>query len=226
MENVRNIQLSKSGNPAWSTGFWSALSITVLGAAYFLLIIVTMVIGDFRLPPPAYVQTFAAVVDLLLCPALVILFVSILYTVAEEKKAFAHVGLIFATIFAVMVTTNRFIQITVVRLSTIEGDLDGLKRFLPYDTRSAMFALELFGFGFFLSIALLFAAMSLSPVGLQRKVRFAFFVYAVLGLVSIAGYTANSLITNVGFVAWGLVLYIGTGLLAAAFRKQRQEARS
>lgn len=217
MDHEQAVPIAGNRNHAVSAGFWSALFITALGASYFILIIVTIVLGDFRLPPPAYVQTMAAIVDLLLCPALVILFASIYHTVAAEKRIFAHLGLIFAAIFTVMVTINRFIQITIVRLSTIEGDLEGLKRFLPYDARSAMFALELFGFGFFLSITLFFAALSLSPTGLQRKVRYTFFIYAVLGMVSIAGYIFDSLITNVGFVAWGLVLYIGTGLLAASF---------
>lgn len=86
-----------------------------------------------------------------------------------------------------------------------------------------MFALELFGFGFFLSIALFLVAISLSSDGLQRKVKYTFIIYSILGIICIVGYVLNSIITNVGFIAWGLVLYIGTGFTTALFYKEMRQ---
>ena len=224
MEDDMNIEpvvdTRTDGNAAIATGFWSSLFVTALGASYFVVILATLLTGNLKLPPPEFVQIYAAIMDLLLCPALVMVIASVFFIVPKEKKIFAKIGLIFASIFTAMVTTNRFIQISVVRLSVKEGDLEGLQRFLPYDSRSVMFALEIFGFGFFLSLTLFFAAVALPSVKLLRKVKVAFFVYALLGMICIVGYVLNRLIVNIGFVAWGLVLYIGTAFLARYFYKE------
>lgn len=220
MENELNIKQGKNDGFVNRLGFWSSLFITVLGISYFIVVVLMLVTGNFKLPPPELVQIYAAVMDLLLCPSLIVLIVSIHNIVPHEKRVFTQLGLVFSGIFTTLVTMNRFIQISVVRLSMIEGDLEGLRRFYAYDPRSIMFALELFGFGFFLSIALFFVAISLSSEGLQRKAKYAFIIYSILGMTSVTAYVLNSLITNIGFIAWGLVLYIGTGFMTAFFYKR------
>lgn len=222
MENVLEKNKTSHNGTILSMGFWSSLIITLLGASYFVVIVLMLITGNFKLPPSEFIQIYAAIVDLLLCPLMIVLIAAIHYIVPNEKKILSQLGLIFSSIFTVMVTINRFIQITVVRLSINEGDLEGLKRFYPYDTRSVMFALELFGFGFFLSIALIFVAAAFSSYGIQKLVRYIFAIYSILGFISIIGFIFNSLITNVGFIAWGLVLYIGTGLLSAFFYKAKR----
>ena len=38
-------------------------------------------------------------------------------------------------------------------------------------------------------------------------------IYSILGLISFISFLFNSILVNVGFVAWGLVLYVATWLL-------------
>lgn len=216
---MEKVKPEKQREPVHVLGFWSSLIVTVLGAVYFLIIVYMLIAGDFRLPPPDYAQKSAAVIDLLMCPLMVILFASLLAVTPKEKKLYALIGLVFCVAFAVMVTINRFTQLTVVEHGMAGGNVEGLYRFLPYEPDSVMFALELFGFGYFLSLALLFGAFSLPSGSLQKKIKVFFCIYFALGFASIFGYIFDSLLTNVGFLAWGLILYVGTGLMAVYFKR-------
>lgn len=208
-------------------GFFSSLFITLLGIAY-LGIIIIMLFSDNFANPPMELQIVMAIIDLLLCPLLIILFASVHYSVPNEKRIFSLLTLMFSAIAGGMVAINRFIQITVIRLVIKDGDLRGLSRLYPYDTRSVTFALEWLGFGLFLTIALLFATFALNPFGPQRIAKSVFYIYILFGFVSIAGYLTDTNFAYTGYAAWGFVLYIGTGFLCAFFlgEKRAKEARN
>lgn len=120
--------------------------------------------------------------------------------------------------FAVAVTINRFVQLTIVQQSIAADDVTDLRRFLPYDPRSAMFALEILGWGFFFGLA----ALSLVPVlrgpGSHTWIARLFGLYGLLGLACAVGLVLDSPLVAVGFVAWGGVLPLTAGLIAVASR--------
>ena len=205
--------------PALVLGFYSSLVITILGVIYFIVILILFITGKNTIPPSTPIQLFGAIETILMAPFLIIIFTSIHYIVSEDKKILSHLGIVFCSIFAVMVSINRFVQLIVVRLSSIAGDLEGLKRFYPYQPDSAMFALEMVGWGVFLSIALFLVAFVFSFTGVQRYIRISFFLYAVLGIIGSIGLIAGSPISAIGFVAWGFVLPVATALLSVFFRK-------
>jgi hypothetical protein len=145
------------------------------------------------------------------------------HTVPAGRRLFSLLGVVFSSAFMVMVSINRFVQLGVVRLSVLHGDTKGLERFLPYGTRSAMLTLEMVGWGFFLGLAFLSAAFALPSKGLEAYLRWTFLLYAVLGLISTIAYVADSPLSVVGFIAWGVVLPFAAALLAVWFGRQRQQ---
>lgn len=202
-------------------GYGTSMITATMGIAYALVICGLVATGRLTLPPPGWVQVFAAVGTIVLAPLLVAVMAALHYTVPAGRRLFSLLGVVFSSAFMVMVCINRFVQLGVVRLSVLHGDTGGLERFLPYGTRSVMFALEMVGWGFFLGFGFLSAAFALPHKGLEGYLRLAFRLYAVLGIISTVAYVADSPLSSVGFIAWGVVLPLATALLAVWFRRQQ-----
>lgn len=154
--------------------------------------------------------------------ALISTVVGIAYLAPEGRRVLSLLGVIFAAAFMVMVSINRFVQLTVVRPLAAEGSAAGLERWMPYGSRSAMLSLEMVGWGFFLGLALLAAALALPAGGRAGVARRSFLVYAALGIASTVAFAADSPLSIVGFVAWGVVLPFGMAFLAAWFDGMRR----
>ncbi|HWI62883.1 MAG TPA: hypothetical protein VNT75_13640 [Symbiobacteriaceae bacterium] len=200
-----------------TVGYWAALTSTVAGVAYALVVGFMIATGTFTFPPAEWVQTFAAIVTIASGPLLVATLAAVHYVTPSGRRLLSLLGVLFATGFMVMVSINRFVQLAVVRLSTIKGNTAGLERFMPYGTQSAMLALEMVGWGFFLGLALLCTAFAFPAK--ERLLRWTSLTYALLALIGIVAFVVDSPVSMVGFVAWGLILPILTGLLAAWFRR-------
>lgn len=204
---------------AIATGYWSALTGTAIGIAYTAVLGVLFATGSFTLPLPEWVQVFAAVVTIVSGPFMVAMLAAVHYVLPAGGRLFSLLGVVFAAVFMVMVSINRFVQLAVVRISTIKGNTAGLERFMPYEPQSAMLALEMIGWGFFLGLALLCTALALSRKGIEGAVRWTFLLYAVLGIGSTVAFVLDSPLSAMGFVAWGLVLQVGSALLAVWFHR-------
>lgn len=205
-------------------GYWASLAAIALGIAYALVTCVMIATGTFTLPPPEWVQLFAAVVTIVVAPVLVVVLAAFHLTVQAGRRLFSLLGVVFASAFMVMVSINRFVQLGVVRLSLLHGDTTGLERFLPYGTRSAMLTLELVGWGFFLGLAFLSASFALPQDTLGGCLRWTFILYAALGAISTVAYVLESPLTALGFIGWGALLPLATALLAVWFGRLRHHA--
>jgi hypothetical protein len=204
---------------AYSVGFWSALINTVGGIIYFLFIFGMIVTGQFTFPPSGGIQLFGGIISLIFCPLIVILMASLHTVTVPEKKVFSQISLAFALLFAISVSINRFTQLGAVRQSIAAGTTEGLNWFLPYGDHSVMLGLEIMGWGWFLGLALLMAAPIFSEGKLQGWIKWLMVLYGVLGIISAVGYLLASPISAIGFIAWGLVLFIITGLMMVYFRQ-------
>lgn len=212
----------EGANWAYPLGFWSAFITTLGGIIYFLVIVGAILTSQFTFPPSDSIQLFGGVSSLLFCPSLVIL-IACLHTITPvEKKALSQISLAFTILFALAVSTNRFTQLGVVRQSLASGTVNGIEWFLPYGGHSIMLGLEILGWGWFLGLAMLFAAPLFSKGKLQLWLRGLLILYGVLGLISAVTYLLASPLSVVGFVAWGLILFIITALLAVYFRQAQQ----
>ncbi len=200
-------------------GFWAAVVVAVLGAVYLVLLTGYFATEGFVFPPTAFVQFIGGIITFLTAPALLVLFAAIKHVSHQDKSILGTVGLAFTTAFVVSVSINRFVQLTIIHLSPPGPASQDLARFLPYSTDSVMFALEILGWGFFLSLAALFVAPLFGGSRLQRSIRWFFILFAVFSLMSVVGFGTATPITAGAFVAWGPILLVLTILLATFFRR-------
>ena len=142
-----------------------------------------------------------------------------------DKKVLGVIGLAFTILFAAVVCMNRFTQLTVIRQSFLLADTADLDRFLPYGPRSVFFALEMLGWGGFLSLAAFSVAPLFTSGRLERWIAAMFIAYGVLGLTSVFGYALGSPIVVVGFLAWGPVLGVEVALLGFLFWRDSHPER-
>ena len=206
-------------NWSYSAGFWSAFATTLFGIIYFLVLLGMSFTGHFAFPPSNAIQLFGGIISLIFCPLIVILIASLHTITVYEKKVFSLSSLAFTLLFAISVSINRFTQLGAVRQNIAAGTTEGIHWFLPYGDNSAMLGLEMMGWGWFLGLALLFAVPIFSQGRLQGWIKWLMVLYGVLGIISSIGYLAASPISAIGFIAWGLVLFIITGLLMVYFRR-------
>jgi hypothetical protein len=198
--------------------FWSSLAVAVIGLLYAVVLCVAAALGSLTLPPPEPIGSLAAVDTIATALLLVVLVVGIDTITPLERRPYSRLGVLFTAMFAVVTTINRFVQLTIVRQSVAAGDIADLRRFLPYDPRSAMFALEILGWGLFLGMAALCLVLVLRGPGLRTWIARLFGLYGLLGLVCAAGLILDSPVAAVGFLAWGAVLPLAAGLIAVVFR--------
>ncbi|WP_424358873.1 hypothetical protein [Methanocella sp. MCL-LM] len=204
---------------AYTIGYWSSLAATVCGIVYLLILAGALIFGQFTYPPSETVQTLAGVITLIVCPIIVVMMASLHTVTAAEKKALSLSSLAFTVLFAMAVSINRFTQLGVLRQRAGLGIAEGIEWFLPYGSHSIMLGLEIMGWGWFLGLALLIAASIFSGGALQAWLRWSMVLYGVLGLISAIAFLMASPLSAIGFIAWGPILFIITGLLAIHFRQ-------
>jgi hypothetical protein len=217
----RQQKLEEDADLSGSLGFWAAIVATVASVLYFLVIVAAAITGQMTFPPPDWLQLFGAIISLLFCPVMVVVMACLHTITPADKQALSQISLAFTLLFATAVTINRFVQLGVVRQSLALGETEGITWFLAYGERSIMFALEILGWGWFLGLAMLFAAPLFTAPGYQRWLRWLLLLYGLLALVSAVAHLLASPLVAVGFVAWGFVLFLVTGLLAVYFQRTR-----
>ncbi len=204
-------------------GLWASIILAVLGAVYLALLIGFFSIEGFTFPPTPFVMLIGGLVTIISAPAILVIFTAILHLAPREKRILGSLGVCFAALFVMAVSINRFTQLTVIRLAPGGSATPDLARFLPYSTDSVMFAMEILGWGLFLSLAALFAAPLFGGTRLQKAIRWLLLVFAVFSLMSVIGFATNTPLTAGGFVAWGPVL-LALAILFAVFFKGAEPA--
>jgi hypothetical protein len=200
-------------------GFWSATITAILGLVYLLLLVGYFATQGFVFPPTPLVQLVGGIITFATAPALLVLFAAIKHLAPQEKSILGTLGLSFTLLFVAMVSINRFVQLTVIRLSPPGPASQDLARFLPYSTGSVMFALEILGWGFFLSLAALFVAPLFAGGRLQNAIRWLWISFAIFSLMSVIGFATATPITAGAFIAWGPVLLALAVLLMVLFKR-------
>src|SRR4051812_47100431 len=200
-------------------GLWSSALTSLVGLVYIGVLASAALSGALTFPPDDALQLFGGVSSLLLCPLIVVVFVALSETVPPAKRVWALVGSSFAGLFALSVSVNRFTQLGAVRRHIEAGSRVGLDWFLPYDDRSAMFGLELLGWGWFLGLAMIAAAGAFGRGRLDTSLRWLCAAYGAIGMASAVFHLVGSPLSAIGFVAWGLLLFVITALLTVRFRR-------
>ncbi len=186
-----NIETKKT-DPNWSAvrwlGFTSAVLTAILAAAFIAL-------GVFGTSytasnPYPYISPFIKTIDyaifypaFLLAPVFVVLMTCIHYYASDDKKIFSQIGLSFAIIYAAIITTDYFIQWTVVLPSIITGQTDNLSLISIYNPHGIFVALESLGY-LIMNIAFLFTAAVFNGDRIGRAIRWIFFISFILAMGS------------------------------------------
>ena len=157
-----------------------------------------------------------------MAPTFVVLMVCIHHYAADDKKIFSQIGLSFALIYAAVITTDYFIQWTVVVPSILSGETEGFSLFTQYDPHGIFIALEGLGY-LMMSVPLLFAAPTFAGGRLERAIRWLFVASFVLAIGSYVGlsllrYDIVAFEVTILTINW-VVLIVSGALLSALFKR-------
>jgi hypothetical protein len=108
--------------------------------------------------------------SLLLAPSFALLMLCVHYYAPDDKKVWSHAGIMFATVYAVMISINYYVQLTLVVPHMMRGEIESIRPFLftPFD--SFIYSVDVLGYSF-MSLSTLFAAFVFNGTGLERTVR-------------------------------------------------------
>jgi len=166
---------SKMSPTVGKLGSWSAILASVFSITY----IVGQLAEWFDLlgsgggpenPSTALGLVVLLTPSLFLGIAFALLMLSVHYYAPEDKKVRSHAGLMFATIYAVLISINYYVQLTLVVPRLMRGDIEDIRflLFIPFD--SFLYSVDILGYSF-MSLSTLFAAFAFTGAGLERTVR-------------------------------------------------------
>lgn len=222
--------------PVNQIGFWSAVFATVFSVGYGIAVIIMVVSTLTATESPSGltgidlivatfqpVQMLPLIPSLLLVPAFVILMVSIHYYAAPEKKIWSHLGIAFALIYAAMSAINYITQLTIVRLSILNKETDGLSMFVMGNSHSIFWALA--SSYAFMNLAMLFAGSVFEGGRLEQSIRRLFYANGASAVITIFGVAVDSpMIYLLGsLVPWCVIFSWATILLAMLFKRNHRE---
>jgi len=218
-----------------NVGFWAALLTSIIAAASLVIGFATPArAGPLAQPgsiipypytnaasfiPADYIWLYPG---FLLALTFVVLMTCIHRQASEDKKIFSQVGLSFALIYAVAITTDYFIQLAVVQPSILSGETSGLYLFTMYNPHGIFLAVESLGY-LMMSVALLFAAAVFAKGRVERAIRCLFvtsFVLAIgsLTVFSLSGYDIIAFEVTILTINW-IVLIVSGALLSIIFKR-------
>jgi hypothetical protein len=115
----------------------------------------------------------------------VALMVSIHYYADRQKRIFSQIGLSFAMIAAGVLLVDYYLQVSVVPVSLMNGETEGLAMLIQYNPHGIFLVLEELGY-LMMSLSFLFVAIALSNRSrLESAIRWIFAIGFVLVIISL-----------------------------------------
>ncbi|MBN2321805.1 MAG: hypothetical protein JXR49_22190 [Acidobacteria bacterium] len=158
-----------------SVGFWSAVLATIFSLMYDIGQIAEWIglMGSGGGPENASTPLGIVVLltpSLFLGASFLLLIVSIHYLSSPDRKIWSHSAVVFATIYAALISINYYVQLAWVMPRLAAGRIQGIEAFLftPFD--SFLYAVDILGYSF-MSLSTLFVARAFTGKGLERIVR-------------------------------------------------------
>lgn len=154
--------------------------------------------------------------SLLLGSAFLVLLVCVHQIAPAERRVWSQAALAFGTAYAVLISMNYFVQLTLVAPRLAQGRMEGIEMFvfLPFD--SFLYAVDMLGYSF-MSVATLFAAMVFTGEGLERVVRRFLIANGALLPFLVGQMYLHSLIWPASL--WAITFPSSTWALALLFRR-------
>ena len=156
-------------------GYWSAVLASLFSIIYIVLQLAEWLDllgsgGGPENPSTALGLIVLLTPSLFLGPSFALLMLCVHYYAPEEKKIWSHAGLMFATIYTVMISINYYVQLTLVVPHLMRGEIESIRPFLftPFD--SFIYSVDVLGYSF-MSLSTLFAALVFTRAGIERIAR-------------------------------------------------------
>ncbi|MEJ2263286.1 MAG: hypothetical protein P8X95_07565 [Anaerolineales bacterium] len=219
-------------------GYYSALLTTVITIVTFGFALIAIPISGANCPGDCVTYPYLDTVSqfprdflwmplaILMVIAYVMLMVSIHFYAPDPRKIFSQVGLSFALIAAAILASNYFIQFSVIPMSLMNGETNGLATLIQYNPHGVFIALEELGF-LIMSLSFVFMApVFANKSRLESAVRWIFiagFVLVVASLILISinyGLDRQDRFEVVVISINWLVLIVNGALLGIIFRRQ------
>jgi hypothetical protein len=199
-------------------GFCAAVISTVVNIFYLGVLIFNFSTFGLEFPPPEPTPTLAAIASILGAQLLIILMVALRWDVDESRRMFADLAVVFMVLLSAMTSANRYVYLAI--LPQI-SDPDVIALLHSYSPTSFLWGLENLGWGLFFGLGALFAAFAFTPQ--EKGLRWIFGLSGVFSLLHAVGFViSHPVLTLLGFPAWGILLPVGTILLAVRFWKRRR----
>ena len=223
-------------------GFWSAILTALLTVITFGFAITAIPIsgancleGCIDYP---YLDTVAQFPkDYLWMPlASVLMLVYVVWTAslhtaaAPDKKIFSQVGLIFASMATLVLIGDYFVQFSVVPISLMSGETEGITLLTQYNAHGLFIVLEELGY-LLMALSFLFVALVFSGKDrLSRAVRWVFIAGFGLAIIALIAFSAlygldrqDRFEVAIISIDW-LVLIINGILVSRMFKRQLKAA--
>jgi len=150
---------------------------------------------------------------------------------APQRKIFSQVGLIFASMAALVLVSDYFVQFSVVPISLMSGETEGITLLTQYNAHGIFIVLEELGY-LLMALSFVFVAPAVTGKGrLQPAVRWVFLVGFALTLIAFAAFSMmygldrqDRFEVAVISIDW-LVLLINAVLLSFVFAKSLKAVR-
>jgi len=154
--------------------------------------------------------------SLLLGIAFVAMMVSIHYIAETSRRIWTHLAVIFASMYATLVSIVYYVQLAYVipKVARGEGREIQLLIFEPFD--SFLYAIDVYGYSL-MSLSMLFASAAFSNQGLERWIRFSLIANGCLMPFLLFQMYWPPLIW--GGSLWGITFPVATCLLFVHFRR-------
>jgi hypothetical protein len=202
-------------------GFWSALTVALLGVVYVGVGVSWLCSDGPRSPDPLEpAEPFLSVLELLIlfcAPALVVLAAAVHAHAPPDRKAGALAALGLMTAFAAVTGGVHFARLAVVRHPPAGAAAElSLLRLYPWP--SAALALDLLAWDLFLGLAMLLAAPAFVGGRLQNAARVGLMASGALCVVGFLGPLSGELrLQFLAIAAYAVGLPLSCALLAAVF---------
>jgi hypothetical protein len=158
-----------------AVGFWSAVFATIFSITYDIGQIAEWLgwLGSKGGPESSSTPLGLVVLltpSLFLGLAFLLLMVSVNQIAPKDRKIWGQAAMAFASVYAVMISINYYVQLTWVTPRLAEGRIAGMEQFLfvPFD--SFLYSVDILGYSF-MSLATFFAAMVFTGKGIERIAR-------------------------------------------------------
>jgi hypothetical protein len=210
-----------TGKSVRTPGLWSAFLCTLFSLSYVIAQLGEWagLLGSAG-GPHSKSTTLGLVVlltpSLLLSISFVVLVVSIHYIADTSKRIWSHIAVVFATMYATLISIVYYVQLAFVLPRLARGDVDEIRLliFKPFD--SFLYAVDVYGYSL-MSLSTLFAAAVFNSDGVERWIRWALIANGCLiPFLSLQMYYP-SLIW--GGSLWGITFPAASWLLAIHFKR-------